>query len=70
MTDTAKIIKTVIACATLATALAMLGFTVFALTIPHWGLFATCLLLTVGMGFFVRNDYYYFFQKKKDEPTK
>lgn len=69
MADTARIIKIVTASATLLTALAMLGFTVFALTIPHWGLFVPCFLLTIAMGFFLRNDYHYFFGKK-DEPKK
>lgn len=63
-----RTIKIIVAVATLLTTLAMLGFTIFGLTIPHWGLTITCLALTILLGFFVRNDYYYFFQKK-DEPV-
>ncbi len=62
-----KAIKIITAIATLLTGVTTLGFTVYALTIPHWGLFATCLLLTGFIGFFVRNDYAYFFGKKTDE---
>jgi hypothetical protein len=61
-----KTLKIILAGATLLTTLATLGLTVFALTIPHWGLFATCLALTLMFGLFVRNDYAYFFGKKND----
>lgn len=63
-----KTIKLIVTILTVLTALAMLGLTIFALTIPHWGLFVTCLSLTGVVGFFVRNDYYYWF--KKDEVAK
>lgn len=62
----AKTLKIILAGATLLTTLTALGFAVFALTIPHWGLFATCLALTLMFGLFVRNDYAYFFGKKND----
>ncbi len=64
-----RTIKTILAIATLLTTLAMLGLTIFGLTIPHWGLAISCFALTIMFGLFVRNDYYYFFQKK-DEPAK
>ena len=60
MNKTVKLIVTIL---TVLTALVMLGLTIFALTIPHWGLFVTCFLLTGAVGFFLRNDYYYWFKK-------
>jgi heme A synthase len=65
----ARTLKIIIAIATLLTTLAMLGVTIYGLTIPHWGLVISCFALTILLGFFVRNDYYYFFQKK-DDSTK
>lgn len=59
-----KILRVILAVATLLTALGTLGLGVYALTIAQWGLFATCLLLTGGFGFFVYRDYKFFFGDK------
>jgi hypothetical protein len=69
MTD---ILRIVLAIFTLLTVLAMLGFAVFALTIPHFGLFAVTLILALGIGyFFSYRDYLRFFGKKTtDEPKQ
>lgn len=61
-----RTIRIITAIATLLTAAATLGFSIFALTIPHWGLFATCFVLTGMFGLFVYHDYQYFFGKKND----
>jgi hypothetical protein len=65
-----KPVRILFAVLTLLTALAMLGLSIFALTIPHVGLFVTCLALTAGFGLFVYHDYQYFFGVKKDESPK
>jgi len=62
--------RVVIAVATLLTTLAMLGLSVFALTLPHFGLFFTCLLLTGGFGYFSYRDYKFFFGKKNEKSSK
>lgn len=59
-----KTLKIIVSILTVLTGLAMIGFAVFALTIPHWGLFAVCLVLAGFVSLFVRNDYYYYFGKK------
>jgi len=64
-------IRIIVAILTLLTVLAMLGFAVFALTIPHAGLFIVCLVLALGFGYFSYADYKRFFGKKTtDEQTK
>lgn len=66
-----EVLRIVLAILTLLTALAMLGLTVFALTIPHLGLFVVCLLLTAGIGYFSYRDYLRFFGKKdNNDQTK
>lgn len=67
MTD---VLRIVLAIFTLLTVLAMLGFAVFALTIPHFGLFAVTLILAVGIGYFSYRDYLRFFGKKTTDEQK
>lgn len=64
-------LRVVLAIFTLLTVLAMLGFAVFALTIPHLGLFVVTLVLAVGIGyFFSYRDYQRFFGKKTTNEPK
>lgn len=65
--DIARIIVAVV---TVLFTLALLGFTIFALTIPHFGMAAVCLALTAGFGLFVYHDYQYFFGAKNDTSNK
>lgn len=64
-------LRIVLAIFTLLTVLAMLGLSVFALTIPHLGLFVVTLILAAGIGYFSYRDYLRFFGKKTtDEPKQ
>lgn len=66
-----KTLKIILAIATLLSTLTVLGFGVYGLVLPHAGLAVCCFALTILFGFFVRNDYYYFFGKKPaSDPTK
>lgn len=64
MSDRAKFIfRVVAAVVTALVTLFMLGLIIFAATIPHWGLFVSCLLLAIAFGFMSVNDVKYFFSK-------
>ena len=65
--DIARIIVAVV---TVLFTLACLGGTIFALTIPHFGMAVVCLALTAGFGLFVYHDYQHFFGAKSNENTK
>lgn len=71
----AKTIKIIVAIASLLTFLGCLGFAFWALFVSSMGLepkiltTVVCTTLAGFMALFLRNDYYYFFEKK-DEPTK
>lgn len=54
----------VVAIATLITFVASLAGIVWAFFIPHLGMGIVCAALAILIGFFVRNDYYKFFQSK------
>lgn len=63
-------LKIIVAIGTLLTALAMLAFTIFALTLPHFGMASVCASLTAGFSLFVYKDYQHFFGKKVDVSNK
>lgn len=65
-----KTLRIILAIATLLTALTMLAFAIYGLTIPHIGLAVVCFLLAGGFGIFVYHDYQYFFGKKNDSKTQ
>lgn len=65
-----QFLRILLAVLTLLTALAMLGFAVWALTMPQIGMAIVCFLLAGGFGIFVYHDYQYFFGKKNDTTTK
>ena len=68
--DTAKVIKIVTASATLATAAACLFGLVWSIATGQKVILPVVLgTLLVMFGFFIRNDYYYFFGKKNDQST-
>lgn len=54
-----------LAIATLLTTLFLLGLAIFALTVPYWGLFVTCLFVAAGFGVFNYMDIKYFLNLKK-----
>jgi len=64
------IARVLVAVVTLLLTLGMLGLTVFAFTIPHFGMAAVCFLIAIGFGVFVVHDYKHFFGAKKDETPK
>lgn len=57
-------LRIVLAIATLLTTLFLTGLFVYALFIAQWGLAITCLLLSLGFGYFDYMDYKFFFVKK------
>lgn len=63
--DTARAIKIVTAVATLATEAALLYGFIWSIATGQKAILPIVFgMLIVGMGFFIRNDYHYFFGKK------
>lgn len=63
------VLRIILAIATLLTTLFLLGLAIFALTVPHWGLFFVCLFLAAGFGYFDYADYKHFFPPKPPTDT-
>lgn len=66
MNNVLRIVLTVL---TVVSTLGMLGLSIFALTIPHFGLFAVCLIIAGGLGFFCVRDAQFFLAKKNAPAT-
>lgn len=64
MNPTKTPLSIALAIATLLTFLASFAGLVWSFFIPHLGMGITCTALTILFAFFVRNDYYRFFQTK------
>ena len=56
-------VSIVMAIATLVTFLLCVAGIVWSFFIPHFGMGLVCAALAILFGFFVRNDYYKFFQQ-------
>ena len=70
MKKNASVARIIGAIVTALVVLSMLGVSIFALTIPHWGLFGSCLAIAVIFGIMSYRDIKYFFfsdEVKSDE---
>lgn len=60
-----KVIMIIVAIVTLLVCLGMLGTAIWALTLPHFGLFAVCLMIAAIFGVMSYFDYKKYFGKKE-----